>query len=78
MITLFFSSCSSTKPEPDVNEKNNTEEETNEKSEQTNLFIENAEPFYPIKETVEDILVSACKIGQQIYTSIYSDFDTIL
>lgn len=55
MITLFFSSCSSTKPEPDVNEKNNTEEETNEKSEQTNLFIENAEPFYPIKETVEDI-----------------------
>lgn len=27
------------------------------------------------EETVEDILVSACKIGQQIYSSIYSDFD---
>ena len=55
MIILFCFSCSGTKPEPTVEDNNNTMKNSEEGTEQTNLFIKNAEPFYPVKETVEDI-----------------------
>ena len=55
LLVLFFFSCSGTKPEASVEEKNISIEEKNEGDPQKKLFIENAEPFYPIKETVEDI-----------------------
>ena len=54
IIIIFCFNCSSTKTEPTTDEKNNREEHK-EEVEATNSFIENAEPFYPIKETVEDI-----------------------
>ena len=54
---MFCFSCSSTKAELADDETTDTDiaikEETTE--ENKSLFIENAEPFYPIKETVEDI-----------------------
>ena len=52
LILLFCFSCSSTKPEPEISDISETTEDINEPK---NLFIEDAEPFYPIKETVEDI-----------------------
>ena len=52
---MFCSSCSSTKAESNPPEESSetTEKETTKKNK--SLFIENAEPFYPLKETVEDI-----------------------
>tara|TARA_Y100000996_G_scaffold339109_1_gene275975 strand:+ start:155 stop:922 length:768 start_codon:yes stop_codon:yes gene_type:complete len=55
IILLLCFSCSSTKPEPEIIEEDNQIERTEENNKSNNLFIEDAEPFYPIKETVEDI-----------------------
>ena len=53
LIIIFCISCSSKKSEPNDELKvNQPEEEIKVKQ---SLFIEEAEPFYPIKETVEDI-----------------------
>ena len=52
ILILFCFSCSTTKSEPEVKDNNKVENNNNM---QKNLFIEEAEPFYPIKETVEDI-----------------------
>ena len=56
IIILFCFSCSSTKPDSEINsEEEKTSENTEEIQKSTNLFINDAEPFYPLKETVEDI-----------------------
>jgi len=55
IIVLFLFSCSSTKPDATPEEDNISETITEEKPKKNKLFIEEAEPFYPIKETVEDI-----------------------
>ena len=55
MIMLFCFSCSSSKPEVTINEKSNEFDNNENNKESKNLFIDSAEPFYPIKETVEDI-----------------------
>ena len=55
LLVIFCFNCSSSKPEPSIEENNNSEENTPEEVNKNSLFIENAEPFYPIKETVEDI-----------------------
>ncbi len=55
LILLFCFSCSSTKPESEISDTSETKEDIKEINEPKNLFIEDAEPFYPIKETVEDI-----------------------
>ena len=55
LLIIFCFNCSSSKPEPSIEENNNSEENTPEEVNKNSLFIENAEPFYPIKETVEDI-----------------------
>ena len=52
ILILFCFSCSTTKSEPEIKDDNKVENNNNV---QKNLFIEEAEPFYPIKETVEDI-----------------------
>ena len=54
-ILFLCSSCSSTKPEPEIIEEDNKTKRTQENNKPNNLFIDDAEPFYPIKETVEDI-----------------------
>ena len=56
IIILICFSCSSTKPDSEIiSEEEKTSENTEEIQESTNLFINDAEPFYPLKETVEDI-----------------------
>ena len=54
---MFCISCSGTKtesiPVTNNNEVNNIAE--SDKKEKNSLFIEDSEPFYPVKETVEDI-----------------------
>ena len=55
LLIIFCFNCSSSKPEPSIEENNNSEENKSEEVNKNSLFIENAEPFYPIKETVEDI-----------------------
>ena len=56
IIILFCFSCSSTKPDPEIiSEEEKTSKNTDEIQESTNLFINDAQPFYPLKETVEDI-----------------------
>ena len=55
MIMLFCFSCSSSKPEVTIDEKSNEIDNNENNKESKNLFIDSAEPFYPIKETVEDI-----------------------
>ena len=54
IITLFIllTGCSRSKVEP-IPEKEKAEDSKEEPK--TSLFIEDAEPFYPVKETVEDI-----------------------
>ena len=52
---MFCLSCSSTKTESTSDEKSELAAEENTANENKSLFIENAEPFYPLKETVEDI-----------------------
>ena len=54
MISMFCFSCSSTKTEP-VPKKSDDNADQGAVKENNNLFIENSEPFYPVKETVEDI-----------------------
>jgi len=56
IIILFCASCSRTKSEP-IPEKNNSSEqkEVHTENKSQSLFISDAEPFYPVKETVEDI-----------------------
>ena len=54
IILLFSISCSSTKPEPAIDDSSENKSE-NDNNKENSLFIDNAEPFYPIKETVEDI-----------------------
>lgn len=64
MILIIFTSCSSTKKEP-APEKNSEKIEI-KKSSGNSLFIENAEPFYPIKETVEDIQYQVNELRSRI------------
>ena len=53
---MFCFSCSSTKTESTTDEKYDVNPEEKAAKENKSLFIENAEPFYPIKETVEEKL----------------------
>ena len=50
---MLCSSCSNTKTDPIPDNNNSTQESIEE--EKHNLFAADSEPFYPIKETVEDI-----------------------
>ena len=55
IIFFFCFSCSATKPETEVLEDKTVKEENPENTDSNSLFIDESEPFYPIKETVEDI-----------------------
>ena len=53
---MFCSSCSRTKTEPIPKKDSVVEQRIKQTSkENNNLFIEHVEPFYPVKETVEEI-----------------------
>ena len=55
LIFLISNACSSSKkddPSPDIHETPLKQKQTNEEG---TSFLETAEPFYPLKETVEDI-----------------------
>ena len=62
---MFCFSCSRTKTEPIP--KNDTLEKTEQIAEKKHtLFTENAEPFYPVKETVEDIQAQVNELRSRI------------
>ena len=64
IILLLSISCSSTKPEPTIDDSSENKSK-NDNNKENSLFIDNAEPFYPIKETN----------AKRSY--VKSDFDTI-
>ena len=66
LLIIFCFNCSSSKPEPSIEENNNSDENTSEEVNKNSLFIENAEPFYPIKETVEDIQYQVDELRSRI------------
>ena len=56
IISIVCFNCSGRKSEPTSSAKEQKgETEENNSEQKKSLFIENAEPFYPMKETVEDI-----------------------
>ena len=56
IISVFCFNCSGKKSEPNSSDKQKEDKiEENSSEQKKSLFIENAEPFYPMKETVEDI-----------------------
>ena len=52
ILILFCFSCSTTKSEPEIKDDNKVENNNNV---QKNLFIEEAEPFYPITNPGRDV-----------------------
>tara|TARA_Y100000590_G_C15563534_1_gene955713 strand:+ start:38 stop:808 length:771 start_codon:yes stop_codon:yes gene_type:complete len=55
LITLFFFGCSAKKNVSNDNESNENKEERVETESKNSNFLDNAEPFYPLKESIEDI-----------------------